>query len=491
MKTYYPTRVAKPFYSKAKKAWVLRYHVADRKKPIEVKRKLKADILEEREKLLKQIELTGASGPYPFDTIARFHSLREMAEKAGLDVGKVIEETIARLSNGNVEITVSDLWAKYEKTAFLTKYGEKSRSTNKYTIQKFVRAYGKTAVGRIDEDEIFEYAKRLKQSLSRRSVNREMYALKALFKWAKGRQQRYIKSNPFDAWDINEIWPLSAQENRNKEKEMRILEPKDVERLLRACIENDPLFLPALILKLYGFLRTCEVRKIAPNEIDLENGVIYVSAKVAKSGKNGTPMPRTVENLSKTFHTLMAPFTGPDGRLSYLCTKRYYERLNHIYAIAFDDKRELGNELRRGCATYTYIKGNDIGLVRKNMGHRGDNEYVTWAHYVDPSVLQSKAEAFFAIRPPDGYTATIKRAFQKNLESETNSENGKPKWPADKVLRRWALELPKTEIANRVGASETAVRKRLKKLGIASPPKGHWQRLKAFQSASKNQQSPG
>lgn len=47
-------------------------------------------------------------------------------------------------------------------------------------------------------------------------------------------------------------------------------------------------------------------------------------------------------------------------------------------------------------------------------------------------------------------------------------------WPTNKLLAEMLLKMPATDIARELGVSSSAVKKRCKKFGISTPPRGYW-----------------
>lgn len=55
------------------------------------------------------------------------------------------------------------------------------------------------------------------------------------------------------------------------------------------------------------------------------------------------------------------------------------------------------------------------------------------------------------------------------------------KWPSVDSLREMVWLQPVQKVAASIGVSDVAVKKRCKRLGITTPPRGYWAKLKADQ----------
>lgn len=55
-----------------------------------------------------------------------------------------------------------------------------------------------------------------------------------------------------------------------------------------------------------------------------------------------------------------------------------------------------------------------------------------------------------------------------------NASVGRVQWPKDDALRAMVWERPVSRVAVELGVSDTAIKKRCRALGIATPPRGHW-----------------
>ena len=63
----------------------------------------------------------------------------------------------------------------------------------------------------------------------------------------------------------------------------------------------------------------------------------------------------------------------------------------------------------------------------------------------------------------------------KTLSGRRSSEKGN--WISTEELRRLIWEVPATQLAKKVGVSSSMIKKRCKRLGIPTPPRGFWSKL--------------
>lgn len=76
------------------------------------------------------------------------------------------------------------------------------------------------------------------------------------------------------------------------------------------------------------------------------------------------------------------------------------------------------------------------------------------------------------------FGVTLTRESRRGRRADKESGT----WPDDAMLLSWVEEYPMTEIGRRVGVSETAVRKRIAKLGAQGHPRGYWSKRLAARS---------
>lgn len=86
---------------------------------------------------------------------------------------------------------------------------------------------------------------------------------------------------------------------------------------------------------------------------------------------------------------------------------------------------------------------------------------------------QCKAPIFESARR----AALYQRSFCNNVCFAKFQERAA--WPTREALAKLALAHPVTQIAAQLGVTDQAVHKRCKKLGIATLPRGAWQKLRA------------
>lgn len=80
--------------------------------------------------------------------------------------------------------------------------------------------------------------------------------------------------------------------------------------------------------------------------------------------------------------------------------------------------------------------------------------------------------------------ASRPRVPRERAPEKAHVSRDKVEWPDNKRLLELVWTYPLSKLAVKLGISDTAIRKRCKRLGLALPPFGHWQRVFASNSAA-------
>ena len=68
--------------------------------------------------------------------------------------------------------------------------------------------------------------------------------------------------------------------------------------------------------------------------------------------------------------------------------------------------------------------------------------------------------------------------YRRRLAAEEKTPT-KISWPPDEDLRQLVWSEPRSQLARRLGVSDSAISKRCRKRGIPAPPRGYWQKTRA------------
>lgn len=458
--------VCEPFHSEAKDAWIVRYTLIDGSRK-DVSRKDEEEAWDEYKKLEEITNRIGFGTKIDQKLITLLLHVIELSEEQNLKPREVVQEVVNRLSNAKTNTTVAQAWKKYKSEDFENKYSKTTKGTNRPILNAFSEHYDSMRVGDLTCEHAFEYSAKLQgEGKIRTTIESYMGVISGFLDWCKASPQKFIKTNTFTEWTPSKLPP-------KEHKAPKILNLADSYAFTRRLIESDPMLIPAEALRMYAGMRTCEVKRIDPSDVDILNRKIYIGPEVAKKGKNGEPRERKIENLDSPLWQLLEPFMNEKGKLAYLdikhLDKRHKAIMIHIGAIPEGD--EVDNELRHCFATYSYHREKNDGQVRAWLGHRSSG--VLWLHYVNARVEQADAVAYFMPPIRDDYHGYIQAAIKDWKIAKIKSQK-KPSWPSDTVLAKLVWEKPRTKIASDLGVSEAAVRKRCTKLGIEVPGRGYW-----------------
>lgn len=344
-------------------------------------------------------------------------------------------------------ITCGELWEKYQDSKAWSDYAEKTQATKTYTVKKFLEDFEDVQINAVSVDVFEDWL----ESSFDEPVTRNTSAsiIKTMFTWAASRKQKFIPVNQLKLTEREAI----------EYKEPVTIPVNKVQDLFDAAIEHVPAVVPFLAIQYFGGVRTEELKRIDGADIDVEEKRIFVRAGVAKGKGKGKEIEtaRIIENLPDTIWEWLkaCDYNG------VLDTTNFKDRIRKVYVEAgIKEEDENGklignqryNSLARHCfCSYAYAKFQDAGKVRKWSGHVG-TDLIFRRHYAALK-KQTEGNAYFDILPK----TKIKNGIQRNLAGATKELD-------DETLLTLAKTLNNSQIAKAYGVSETAIRKRLKKL---------------------------
>ncbi len=250
--------------------------------------------------------------------------------------------------------------------------------TSRLQFDRFARHFGKRTVSTLTFDEIKEWL----QGMNVKPITRIGYrrGLKSLFNYACRR--KFALANPIDEIHLP----------KPKEEPIEIFTVDKMRALLQAA---DPQTLPFLAIGGLAGLRSAEIFRLDWRDARWQQGVIEVSAAIAKTGaRRFVPIS---ENLRAWLHPI-SKLSGP--LISQAHQKTFYRQ---VMAVA----RKVGilwkhNALRHSYASYRTAIVQDVGKVSREMGN---SPRVIFKHYRKVVYVQD-AEAFWNIYP-FGYAPAV------------------------------------------------------------------------------------
>ena len=186
-------------------------------------------------------------------------------------------------------------------------------------------------------------------------------------------ERGYCAINPAD----------SSAKAKEIEKAVGILTPAETARLLESC---DVALLPFVAIGAFAGLRRAELERLDWSEIDLQNGLIQVTAKKAKSAR------RRFVKIRENLAAWLQPLAKTQGQV---VTEDYRELLDAARTAAKITDWP-SNALRHSFASYHLAKFQDAAALALEMGHTNSN--LVFQHYREV-VKPKDAERYWNIKP--------------------------------------------------------------------------------------------
>jgi hypothetical protein len=184
--------------------------------------------------------------------------------------------------------------------------------------------------------------------------------------------------------------------------EVDIFTPEEMQKLLYSAVEHDIEFLPILILCGWIGLRPSEAHgedvdrpKLSWESIDWEKKELHVLNQKVRSKR-----PRTVPIQNVVFQWLL-PFKGQQGPI-WRWKTAHDGRFTVLRTHA--GVRPIQDGLRHSYCSYRVKQLGDLVPVSVEMGN--SPEEITRSY--KRGVTDDQAKAWFTIKPPTGYSRTIK-----------------------------------------------------------------------------------
>ncbi|HEY1477007.1 MAG TPA: site-specific integrase [Chthoniobacterales bacterium] len=256
------------------------------------------------------------------------------------------------------------------------KRSERYKKDLRLKLKKFSEDFPGRKLAEISVKEIKSWLKKRGAPVTN---NNYRTALSVLFSHAK--TEEWIASNPIE---------YVAAEEDDDTKQPGILELFQVRALLKACVEFQPDFVPAVTIALFGGVRPeSELWHLHRQHVDLKKAEIDVH----KSKSQGSTRFLKIQlNLVAWLQRYLKDEPGPISPHG----DAFYSRLQRIRAEAGIIKWPQ-DVLRHSFASYRYAACNDENLTRKEMGHYGD-VHLFLRDYKN-RVRDENATEFWAITP--------------------------------------------------------------------------------------------
>ena len=291
----------------------------------------------------------------------RLHSVSLKTKDYALALN-IFEQEKQRVLEGKVfqieklqRITLSQFRDEYLKKRRLQDIKPETIDNDELAFRKFIEAVGDIRLKQVTRDTIDDFkAIYLNKGNSKVYMNILMRSLRTAFNYAL--DAGYINKNPF----LKERGKPSVFFRIDNELP-RFLQMNEIEALFKAI--DNPAFLFAIKLYLYTGIRRSELVRLRIEDIDLNNGFIYVRGT---KGKSDRAIPIS-DNLKEEMLKYPMPQVGalfPQWRSADTIS-----RLFHYYCKKSGIKAKL-HDLRHSFASYLVINGVDLKRIKELLGHK-------------------------------------------------------------------------------------------------------------------------
>lgn len=281
--------------------------------------------------------------------------------------------------------TVSELADDYLKRAKVRNLRFHSLRDLRHRLKWIVERFGDTRVDELTTSDIRDWLDNLtkqdgKTLVSLTTRKHFKFAARGLFKRAVERE--LIEQNPADFDD---------EKNLDNETEPGILTVDQARSLLDKAAKHAPEAVPGLALSLFAGTRATEMRRLDWSDIDLEEGIVKISARIAKkrSVRNITIVP----NLARWLFL----YRQSEGRVWPASESKWITTIRELSKKA-DIAEWPHNALRHSFGSYHSALHKDSRKTAWEMGHR-DSGNTLFTHYLSLTT-KAEAERYFAIEPP-------------------------------------------------------------------------------------------
>ncbi|MDI6727763.1 MAG: tyrosine-type recombinase/integrase [Thermodesulfovibrionales bacterium] len=251
-------------------------------------------------------------------------------------------------------ITLSRFRNEYLKLRQLQDITQETRDNDTLAFRKFIDAVGDINLRQVTKDTINEFKLTyLNRGDSKVYLDILMRSLRTAFNYAL--DKGYIDKNPF----LKERGEPSVFFRIDKELP-RFLQLNEIDALFNA-IDNSA-FLLAIKIYLYTGIKRSELIKLTMQDIDMQNGFIYVRGT---KGKKDRAIP-----INDELKTELLKYQLPE--IGFLFTQwrnaDTISRLFHYYCTKAGIKAKL-RDLRHSFGSYLIMNGTDIKKVKELLGH--------------------------------------------------------------------------------------------------------------------------
>ena len=363
--------------------------------------------------------------------VAHYEALREQVEEAGGNLDQAIGFFQSHYRAETREVTIYNAKEEFLRTRHDIE--DQTRTNYSFALGLLLKPDPNKLVHTFTVSDIEKVLGQYPAPGTRRSF-KTIFGI--FFRWAI--RHHYCLENPCERLDkipqeMSEIAALSLEESK---------------RLLRAAMEyKDGVTAPVVAIGLFAGLRPSEIRDLKTK--DILNGRIRVTGgKMRRKIKRVVPIVPVLEAWLKEF-----PFIG---------LPRGWDYKFKTLKKATQAKKWVQDIIRHTSITFQAERDQDEGLTAANCGTSVE---MLNRHYRVILDDEKAVEEFWKLTPAE--------LRASNVEVDLPKPRGID-WPTKGELKKRVWQKPLVRVAEEIGVSNVAVKKRCEKMGIELPPRGHW-----------------
>lgn len=355
-------------------------------------------------------------------------------------------------------LTLRDALRKYQETETPKKRGADQEHRLINRLAK--KSLAEKCVGLIQSADLATYRDARTKTVSPTTVHKELCLFSSLFDVARREWGLVTLDNP--CRDITYPIPNNKRDRRLQEHELAAL-------LAAALDSQDGKIFPAIVLALVTGLRRGNLAGLTWEQIDLAARKASIPLT-----KNGKPLEIPLFKLAREVLGKLKDAAGTTLKakaLGYQSAASLSQAFRRVCKTAgIEDFRF--HDLRHAAAT-EHAKKFAAQELARFFGWSTIQMALRYYHPTTDELL-NKIEPEHAVASKDvSLTELLTAHVEKWLAKE------KPSTITADTLEIMVWSQPMTTVASQLGISDVAVRKRCLKLGVPTPPRGYWTKLKA------------
>jgi integrase len=328
------------------------------------------------QKIIEQENYGTAGMAFTESQRSEYRECRAILSRFGVTIRDAVKFYLPHLQAANRSCTVAEL-AK-ERLAVKRADGASARylADLRSRLGQFAATFGTKPVAEITATEVDTWLRSLSDSATGRCLspttrNNFRRVLVSTFNFARSRG--YCVENP----------AAKTAKAKQIDSPVGILSVEELAQLL----ENAPsALIPYLAIAAFAGLRSAELERLDWKEIDLESGLIEVTATKAKSAQRR--FVRIQPNLAR--------WLRPYAQLHREVTPSNYRKLLETARESAGIEQWPNNALRHSFASYHLAQFNDAAALALELGHTSSN--LVFQHYRQ-LVKPKQAERYWKIVP--------------------------------------------------------------------------------------------